>query len=1550
MNYEPIVAGTQSNGFVGTKASDNVGQARKETTPVKNYILLPLWTADLPYSQDPKSYHDDGFKPSSDDGKKVDEDPRKESKCKDQEKEDNVNITSNVNTISSTVNAADTNEVNAVGGKTSIELPFDPNMPALEDYSIFDFSRDDEDDGAEADMNNLDTTIQVSPNPTTRIHKDHPLDQVIGDLQSTTQKGNMSKNLKEHGFVNTIQQRTNHKDLQNYLFACFLSPKEPKKGTKKRRIDYDEVFAPVTRIEAIRLFLAYASFKDFMVYQMDVKSAFLYGKIEEDMYVCQPPGFKDPDFPNRVYKVEKALYGLHQAPRAWFTEVKTASTLMKTQKPLLKDEDGEEVDVYNTPCFRVIVHHIVMSDLEDSTVTYMAVSNPFRGLSSIGSPGVDGPPVMLEDPYAYVVAAFQAPPSPDYVPGPEYPPLQEFVPEPVYPEFMPPEDDVLPTKEQPLPATISPTTDSPGYVLESNPEEDPEEDDEDHEEDPANYPTYRDDDDEEEEEPFGDKANDDEEDEDDEEEEEEQLAPADAIPPPIARLLAISTPPPSPLSLWSSPLPQIPLPPLLVSSPLPVSPPPPASPTYLLGYRAAMIRLRAEAPFTSYSLPLPPPIILSHTKSDSPPSRTLPILPIPLLTSLPSLLLPSTNHEADMPEVCLPPRKRLCFAFGPRYEVRESLSASVARPTRDTWDEMLEDMPGALTTDETELGQRMTNFVTTVRQDTYEIYVRLGEAQDEREAKLSREAWGWSMDASDLARSEVMALHTGDNTVGTKMAPKRTTRGNPADTTATTSITNAQLKEMIDQGVTDALAARNADRNTNGDDNNNSGTGALTWWNSHVRTVGHDVAYAMTWTGLKKKMTDKYCPRVEIKKLEVELWNLKVKEPDKIERYVSGLPDMIYGSVVASKPKTMQEAIEIATELMDKKIHTFAERSGKKKPYGGSKPLCAKCNYHHDGPCAPKCHKCNRVSHLACDCRSTANTNTANNQRGTGVGQKPTCYECGVQGHFKRDCLKLKDNNRGNQCRNANAPAKEYAVGRVGINPDSNVMKDHYYDVELVDGRIIRLNAITQGCTLNFLNYPFNIDLMPIELGSLDVIIGMDWLAKYQAVIICAEKIVCIPWGNETLIVHGNGSDEGNETRLNIISCTKMQKYMLKGCPIFLAHVTTKETEDKSEKKRLEDVPIIRDFPKVFPEDLPGLPPTRQVEFQIDLIPSVAPVARAPNRLAPSEMKELIDQLQELSDKGFIRPSYHQLQVREEDILKTAFKTRYGHYEFQVMPFGLTNAPVVFMDLMNRVCKTFLDKFVIVFIDDILIYSKNKKEHEEHLKEILELLKKEEFRGIHVDPAKIESIKDWTSPKTPTEIRQCLGLAGYYRRFIIGFSKIAKPMTKLTQKKVKFVWGDKQEAAFQLLKQKSSSAPILALPEGSEDFIAYCDASIKGLGVVLMEREKVIAYASRQLKIHEKNYTTHDLELKAVVFTLKIWRHYLYGTKCTMFTDHKIMTIGLDLLKQILNAQTEARKPKNIKSKDVRGMLIENSKDPEKLRTKKLEPRADGTLYLNGRS
>ncbi|GKD35523.1 hypothetical protein Tco_1251032 [Tanacetum coccineum] len=363
-------------------------------------------------------------------------------------------------------------------------------------------------------------------------------------------------------------------------------------------------------------------------------------------------------------------------------------------------------DNVRIPCWILGVIDIVMSDSEDSTVTYTVVSSPFEGLSDIGSPGVDGPPMMPEEPYAYVVAAFQSPPSPDYVPGleePEQAPLSpEFVPELVYPEFMPPEDEVFPAKEQPLPAAVSPTADSLGYIADSDPEEDAEDPDEDPEEDPKEDPEEDPidntadggDDDDNDDESSDDDEDDDDDVEEDEDEEEEHSAPADSVPPPvhrvtarmsireqppapfwseaeIARLLDIPSPPPSPLSPWSSPLPQIPLPPLPVSSPVPVSPLPlPASPTYPLGYRAAMIRMRAETPYASHLLP-----------SSTPPLGTPPLLPIPLPTPSPPMLLPSTLYRAGVFEVTLPPRKRLCIALSSRYEVGESSSTPTARPT-----------------------------------------------------------------------------------------------------------------------------------------------------------------------------------------------------------------------------------------------------------------------------------------------------------------------------------------------------------------------------------------------------------------------------------------------------------------------------------------------------------------------------------------------------------------------------------------------------------------------------------------------------------------------------------------------------------------------------------------------------------------------------------------------------------------------------------------------------------------------------------------------------
>nr|GEW15010.1 hypothetical protein [Tanacetum cinerariifolium] len=372
----------------------------------------------------------------------------------------------------------------------------------------------------------------------------------------------------------------------------------------------------------------------------------------------------------------------------------------------------------------------------------------------------------------------------------------------------------------------------------------------------------------------------------------------------------------------------------------------------------------------------------------------------------------------------------------------------------------------------------------------------------------------------------------------------------------------------------------------------------------------------------------------------------------------------------------------------------------------------------------------------------------------------------------------------------------------------------------------------------------------PVQLGTFDTVIKIDWLVERDAVIVCGKKEVHIPVKNEVLVVKGN---EG-VSRLKVISCIKARK--------------------------------------VFPNDLPGIPPPRQVEFRIELVPEAAHVARVPYRLALLEMKELSDQLKELPKKGFILSSSSPWGA-----LVLFVKKKDGSFY-----------------LMNRVCKPYLDKFVIAFIDDILIYSKSNGEHEEHLKIILGLLKKEQLyvkfskcdfwldsiqflghminsKGVHVDPLKIEAIKNWAVPTTPTEVRQFLGLAGYYQRFIEGFFYF-KTMTKLTQKNKKYEWSEEEEA-LQMLKQKLCSAPILVLLERPEDFVVYCDASIKGFGAVLTQREKV-TYASRQLKKHEENYTTHYLELGAVVFAHRLWRHYLYGTKCVVYTDHKSLQYIFD--------------------------------------------------------
>ncbi|CAJ2662068.1 unnamed protein product [Trifolium pratense] len=491
------------------------------------------------------------------------------------------------------------------------------------------------------------------------------------------------------------------------------------------------------------------------------------------------------------------------------------------------------------------------------------------------------------------------------------------------------------------------------------------------------------------------------------------------------------------------------------------------------------------------------------------------------------------------------------------------------------------------------------------------------------------------------------------------------------------------------------------------------------------------------------------------------------------------------------------------------------------------------------------------------------------------------------------------------------------------------------------------------------------VDLVVIDMIDFDVILGMDWLSSHHATLDCYNKIVKFEIPGKPPF-----SFQGKPTWMphNLISALRANRLLRRGCQGYLAVVTNIQWGEG----KLEKIPIASEFPDVFPEDLPGLPPDREIEFSIELIPDTQPISIPPYRMAPAELKELKEQLQDLLDKGFIRAStspwgapvlfvkkkdgsmrlcvdyrqlnkvtiknkyplpridelfdqlqgaqcfskidlrsgYHQLKIKREDIPKTAFRTRYGHYEFLVMSFGLTNAPAAFMDLMNRIFKPFLDQFVIVFIDDILIYSKSKEEHEQHLRLVLQTLRENQLyakfskcefwldnvtflghvvskNGISVDPSKVEAVQNWPRPTTVKEIRSFLGLAGYYRRFVKDFSKLAFPLTRLTQKKVEFQWTDACEESFQKLKQYLTSAPVLALPTSGGGYAVYCDASRVGLGCVLMQHGKVIAYASRQLKRHEQNYPTHDLEMAAVIFALKIWRHYLYGETLEIYTDHK---------------------------------------------------------------
>ncbi|GJX92928.1 putative reverse transcriptase domain-containing protein [Tanacetum coccineum] len=592
---------------------------------------------------------------------------------------------------------------------------------------------------------------------------------------------------------------------------------------------------------------------------------------------------------------------------------------------------------------------------------------------------------------------------------------------------------------------------------------------------------------------------------------------------------------------------------------------------------------------------------------------------------------------------------------------------------------------------------------------------------------------------------------------------------------------------------------------------------ALTWWNSQIRTLSREVAVSMSWNDFKFMMIQEFCPSHEMQKLESELWN-----------------HAMVGAGHAAYTDRFHELARLVPHLV-----TPESRMIERYVYGLASQICRMVEATE-----PK------------------------------TIQKAVQNSGALTDEAVRNGSIKKVEKRGNVGN----------LARIGV-----------------EGMIIR--GLGMGMFLLPLGVSGNVN--PVNARNLTVRACYECGSADHVWSGCPRLNRALePEGNRLNQVAANNGGQGRGNQGN-------QAWALEPSELGFKY----EIEIASGQ--------LVEIDKVFPDDLSGLPSIWEIEFRIELIPRATPVAKSPYRLAPFELEELSGQLKELQDKGFIPPSsklnkltvknryplpriddlfdqlqgsqffskidlrfgYHQLRLHEDDIPKNAFRTRYGHFEFTVMPFGLTNAPAIFMDLMNRVCRPYLDNFMIVFIDDILIYSKTQEEHVEHLRLVLELFKKEKMyakfsmcefwlrevqflghvingNGIHVDPSKIEAVTNWKAPRTPTEVRSFLGLAGYYRRFIENFSKIAKSLTILTQKSKNFDWGEVQELAFQTLKDKLCNAPVLALPDGPEDFVVYCDGSGIRLGCVLMQRGKVIAYASRQLKIHEKNYTTRDLYIE----------------------------------------------------------------------------------------
>nr|GEU67216.1 putative reverse transcriptase domain-containing protein [Tanacetum cinerariifolium] len=690
---------------------------------------------------------------------------------------------------------------------------------------------------------------------------------------------------------------------------------------------------------------------------------------------------------------------------------------------------------------------------------------------------------------------------------------------------------------------------------------------------------------------------------------------------------------------------------------------------------------------------------------------------------------------------------------------------------------------------------------------------------------------------------------------------------------------------------------------------------AVTWWKSLVATLGREVANGRPWTEVKQMMIDEFCPTEEVQRLEDELRNLKLRDMN-IAAYTERFNELVL-LCLDDVPNENEKAVRMAQALMEQKIQEKNERivEGLKRKWENNNQGNNNNNNSRN--------RGQGLSKQECAFSATVRPNVV-------------CYGCRERGHKSYECPKRTDR------KGRNAQGQAYVIHDAEHNQGPNVvtgtflLNNHYatmlfdsgadksfvdikfshliyikpvklnssYEFELADGKVVSTNSVLWGCTLNLLDHLFDIDLMPIELGTFDVIVGMDWLVERDALIVCGKNEVHVPYKNKTLVVKSDSS----VSRLKVISCIKARKYIKRGSQLFIAQVTEKEPA----KKQLQDMPVICNFPKVFPNDLPGLPPPRQVECKIKLIPSAAPVARAPYRLAPSELKELSDQLKELIDDLFdqlqglsvytkidLQSGYHQLRIKEEDIPITAFRTRYGHFEFQVMLFGLTNAPVVFMDLMNRVCKPYLDKFVIVFIDDIRIYSKNKEDHKKHLKIILKLLKNEKLY------AKFSKCDFWL------ESVQFLG-------HVIDSNGVHVDPAK---KNKRYEWGMEEDEAFQTQKQKLCSAPILALPKGTENFIVYCDASLKGFG-------------AKELNMRQRRWigllSDYDCEIRYHPGKGNVVADALsQKDREPLRVRSLVMTVHTNLPEKILANQNKAIKEENVKAENlgrgIRDMIMHES-------------------------